>query len=248
MKQTRIPDVFIVGAPRSGTTALYTYLREHPEIFMSAIKEPNFFAEYLGDRRRVRTWPEYVACFAGARSEKRIGEASVFYLASNTAARAIKDFSPTAQIIIMLRNPIDVMYSIYHLRRFQNLEDEPSFEAALFADARGRKVPELSYRQRVSFLPQVKRYLTVFDRERIRLIIYDDFKIDTRRVFQDTLQFLDVKSDVERDFPIINGNQRARSRLVWSLLRRPPRPLRRIIHPITSRRFRTAVGSYLFGL
>lgn len=59
--QIRVPDFFIVGAPRCGTTALYTYLRDHPEIFMSPIKEPDFFADFLGEQRRVRTWPEYLA-------------------------------------------------------------------------------------------------------------------------------------------------------------------------------------------
>src|SRR3979411_724122 len=108
--RSRVPDVFIVGAPRCGTTALYTYLKDHPEIFMSPIKEPEFFTDFLGEGRRVRTEAEYLNCFGGVRDEKRIGEASVSYLASRTSARAIKGFSPLAMIIIMLRNPVDVMY------------------------------------------------------------------------------------------------------------------------------------------
>src|SRR3974377_2022144 len=85
-RQNRIPDFFLVGAPRCGTTALYTYLREHPEIFMPALKEPNFFADFLGERRRIRTWPDYLACFTEVHDENRIGEASVAYLASHTSA------------------------------------------------------------------------------------------------------------------------------------------------------------------
>jgi Sulfotransferase domain len=244
----RFPDVFIVGAPRCGTTALYTYLRDHPEIFMSPIKEPEFFTDFLGEHRRVRTWPEYLGCFAGVRGEKRIGEASVSYLASHTSARVIKEFSPLARIIIMLRNPVDAMYSMYYLRRFSNLEDQPSFEAALDADARGRKVAELTYRERAKFAPQVERYVTVFGREKVQVIVYDDFKADTRGVFRNTLRFLDVCSDGEREFPTINGNRRSRNRFLWCLLRRPPEPLRRTIRPVTSRRFRSAVGRYLLGL
>jgi hypothetical protein len=243
-----IPDFFIVGAPRCGTTALYTYLRDHPDIFMSQIKEPDFFADYLGERRRVRTLPEYLDCFAGVQGEKRIGEASVSYLASYTSAKVIKEFSPLASIIIMLRNPVDVMYSMYYLRRFSNLEDQPSFGAALDADARGRKVAELTYRDRAKFGTQVERYLTVFGREKIHFIIYDDFKIDTRKVFQNTLRFLGVCSNCKEDFPRINGNRRARSRFLWRLVRQPPVPLRRIVRPLTSRRFRSAVGSRLLQL
>jgi hypothetical protein len=148
----------------------------------------------------------------------------------------------------MLRNPIDVMYSMYHLRRFYNLESESSFEAALDADARGRSVPELTYRERTTFASQVERYVTVFGREKIRFIIYDDFKADTKAVFEDTLRFLGVRNDSEREFPTINGNIRARNRFLWGLVRRPPKPLRRIIHPITSLRFRKALGGYLLGL
>ena len=244
----RIPDFFIVGAPRCGTTALYTYLSDHPDIFMSRIKEPDFFADYLGKHRRVRTFPEYLDCFTGVQGNKRIGEASVSYLASQTSAKVIKDFSPLAKIIIMLRNPVDVMYSMYHLRRFSNLEDQPSFEAALDADARGREVAELTYRERTKFATQVERYLTVFGREKIHFIIYDDFKIDTRTVFENTLRFLDVCSNFKQDFPRINGNRRARSKFAWRLVRQPPVPLRRIIRPLTSRRFRSAIGRRLLQL
>jgi hypothetical protein len=93
----------------------------------------------------------------------------------------IKEFSPLASIIIMLRNPIDVMYSMYYLRRFSNLEDQPSFGAALDADASGRNLTGLTYRERVNFAAQVERYITVFGREKVHFIVYDDFKIDTRK-------------------------------------------------------------------
>ena len=246
--RTCIPDFFIVGAPRCGTTALYTYLRDHPDIFMSQIKEPNFFADYLGKYRRVRTLPEYLDCFTGVEGAKRIGEASVSYLASHTSAKVIREFSPLSSIIIMLRNPVDVMYSMYYLRRFSNLEDQPSFRAALDADARGRKVRELTYRERVRFATQVERYITVFGREKIHFIVYDDFKIDTKKVFQNTLRFLGVCSNSKEDFPRINGNRSARSRFLWRLVRHPPVALRRIILPLTSPRFRSAVGGRLLQL
>jgi hypothetical protein len=247
-QRSRVPDCFIVGAPRCGTTALYTYLREHPDVFMSPIKEPEFFTDFLGEHRRVRTRAEYLDCFAGVRGEKRLGEASVSYLASHTSARAIKEFSPLAKIIIMLRNPVDVMYSMYYLRRFSNLEDQPSFEAALDADARGRKPPILTYRERAMFAAQVERYVTTFGRERIQVIIYDDFKADTKVVFRDTLRFLDVGSDCEREFPTINSNRRSRNRFLRRLLRQPPEPVRRTIHAFTSPRFRLAVGRYVLGM
>ncbi len=247
-RQCRIPEFFIVGAPRCGTTALYTYLREHPEIFMPALKEPNFFADFLGESRRIQTWPDYLACFTGAHEEKRVGEASVAYLSSRTSALALREFNSQASIIIMLRNPVEVMHSLYCLRKLENLEDEPTFEAALRADANGRSVAELSYRERVRFAEQVERYLLAFGREKIHFIIYDDFKRNTAEVYQNVLRFLGVGSDIEREFPVINGSRRARNKSLWTLLRRPPMLLRRIVHPITSSAFRVSVGSLLFRL
>ena len=114
---TNKPDFFIVGAPKCGTTALYTYLKQHPEIFMSPQKEPQFFAnDVLGDRRHTCTWAEYLSCFAAARGAKRIGEASVAYLGSPCAPKQIKMFNPAAKIIIMLRNPVDMMHSLHNQR------------------------------------------------------------------------------------------------------------------------------------
>src|SRR5215469_17477012 len=105
------PSIFIVGAPKCGTTALYTYLKAHPDVFMSPLKEPQFFAEdLLGNRRNVCNWESYLALFA-ATGRRRAGEASAVYLGSPSAATKIKHFSPAAQIVIMLRNPVEVMHA-----------------------------------------------------------------------------------------------------------------------------------------
>jgi Sulfotransferase domain len=242
------PDFFLVGAPRCGTTALYTYLKQHPEIFMSPIKEPQFFADFLAEHRRICTWSDYLNCFAGADHEKRIGEASVAYLAAPNSARDIKVFSPQARIIIMLRNPVDVMNSLYHLRRFSNLEDELSFESALAADEHGRRSHELTYRERVKFAEQTKRFIDTFGRENVHIILFDDFKADTAMVYRDTLKFLDVQSDVRTNFPVVNANPRARSQALWNVVRRPPQLLRSIIHPLTSQAARKSVGRLLIRL
>jgi hypothetical protein len=239
------PDFFLVGAPRCGTTALYTYLKQHPEIFMSPIKEPQFFAEFLGDHRRICSWSDYLNCFAGADLEKRIGEASVAYLAAPNSAKDIKAFSPEARIIIMLRNPVDVMNSLYHLRRFNNLEDELSFESAVAADEHGRRPYELTYRAKVKFSEQVKRFVDIFGRDNIHIIIFDDFKADTALVYRNTLEFLDVRSDCRTSFPVVNANPRARSKVLWKAVSHPPQLLRSIIHPLTSQRARSYLGSFL---
>ena len=215
---------------------------------MSPIKEPQFFADFLGEHRRICTWSDYLNCFAGADLEKRIGEASVAYLAAPNSAKDIKVFSPEARIIIMLRNPVDVMNSLYHLRRFSNLENEQSFEAALVADEHGRRSYELTYRERVRFAEQTKRFIDTFGREHVHVILFDDFKADTAVVYRDTLKFLDVQSDFRTNFPVVNANPRARSQALWNVVRRPPQLLRSIVHPLTSQTARKSVGRLLIRL
>jgi hypothetical protein len=215
---------------------------------MTPIKEPQFFADFLGEHRRICNWADYLNCFAGADLEKRVGEASVAYLAAPNAAKDIKAFSPEARIIIMLRNPVDVMNSIYHLRRFSNLENEPSVESALAADQHRRRPYELTYREWVKFPEQVKRFIDIFGRDKVHIIIFDDFKADTASVYQDTLEFLDVRSDCRTSFPVVNANPRARSKVLLNAVRHPPQLLRFIIRPLTSKRARSYLGRVLIRL
>jgi hypothetical protein len=118
----RKPDFFIVGAPKSGTTAMYFYLKQHPEIFMPERKELHFFGSDFFAPHFVRDLKEYLKFFEGADNKKRIGEASVWYLYSKRAAFEIKEFNPDADIIIMLRNPVDMMYSLRETLRKKGIE------------------------------------------------------------------------------------------------------------------------------
>ena len=137
------PNFFIVGAPKCGTSALYEYLGAHPEIFMSPYKEPHFFGSDLQQRWRP-TKSQYFSCFAKARDEKRVGEASVHYLYSKCAAAEIKEFCPEARIIIMLRDPVEMLYSLHSQSIFSGNEVINDFEEALEAEADrklGRRIP-----------------------------------------------------------------------------------------------------------
>jgi hypothetical protein len=118
----RKPDFFIVGAPKSGTTAMYFYLKQHPEIFMPERKELHFFGSDFFAPHFVRDLKDYLKFFEGADNKKRIGEASPWYLYSKRAAFEIKEFNPDADIIIMLRNPVDMMYSLRETLRKKGIE------------------------------------------------------------------------------------------------------------------------------
>src|SRR5438093_448879 len=138
------PDFFIVGAPKCGTTAMYAYLRQHPQIFMPFHKEPLFFGSDLTTRYGRMSLEEYLALFADASRGQRIGEASAWYLYSATAAAEIKAFAPDAQIVVMLRDPVEVMRAQHSQLLFNMQETLTSFAEALAAEAdrrAGRRLP-----------------------------------------------------------------------------------------------------------
>jgi hypothetical protein len=235
----RRPDFFIAGTFKGGTTALYEYLRQHPQIFMPFHKEPMYFGSDLGVRYRRMTREEYLALFNDARPDQVAGEASPWYLYSSLAAREIHDFNPDARIIVMLRNPIDVMHAQHSQLLFNQREEIASFADALAAEPdrrAGRRIPEgalrpeaLFYRHSVRFAEQLRRFFETFGRERVHVIMFEDFTSDTERVFREVLAFLGVKADAPVDLSVHNPNRRVRSRWIQRLVFRPPGPLRALV-------------------
>ena len=118
---------------------MYQYLNPHPDIFFSRKKEPHFFAADITTPRKIADERAYLSLFEGAENQKRIGEASVLYLYSECAACEIKAFSPSARIIIMLRNPVEMMYSWYSERLYVGHEDIDDFESAIDAESDRRR-------------------------------------------------------------------------------------------------------------
>jgi sulfotransferase family protein len=232
------PDFFIVGAPRCGTTAMYEYLRRHPQVFMPEHKEPMYFGADLTQLHSRLTEPDYVGLFKHARGGQRVGEASTWYLYSQAAAREIHEFAPDGQIIIMLRNPVDVMYSLHRELVFYRGEVLEDFEEALAAEGdrkQGRRLgpsrrPEaLYYRDTVRFADQVERYLTEFGPSRVKFVIFDDFVRNPGDSYADVLRFLNVDDTFRPEFERVNESKRPISPGLQALVVRPPRPLARLI-------------------
>jgi hypothetical protein len=226
------PSFFIVGAPKCGTTSLNDYLRQHPGIFIPERKELHYFGSDLQFVKTKRpTQEEYLAHFATAQPGQVAGEASVWYLSSELAAKEIREFCPLAKIIIMLRNPADMMYSLHSQFLFESNEDLTDFAAALAAEAdrsEGRRLPpdsnygkELLYRRVAHFAGQVRRYLDLFPRDQIHFIDFDDFSRDTPRVYSEVLQFLGVDPSFRCEFEVRNPNKQVRSRFLQNFLNNP---------------------------
>lgn len=214
------PNFFIVGGAKCGTTAMYEYLKAHPNIFMPDIKEPNFFG-----KQENKDLSSYLEIFSGAKNEKMIGEASPVYLISEIACNQIFEFNPAAKIIIMLRSPIDVLYSAYYQSRVSGREDISTFEAALSAgDNRlyGKKLPDGNprpiYRSYVRFTTSVKRYFDTFGRDNVHIIIYDDLQNDVVNVYKQTLEFLGVDTSFQPRFAVVNPSKQVRSKLLQQML------------------------------
>jgi hypothetical protein len=231
------PNFFIVGAPKCGTTALYEYLRPHPNIFMPEVKEPHFFAKDLGTYPRIKTLEDYDALFAESRPEHlRIGEASVYYLRSSVAIANIHEFNPAAKIIAMFRNPVDMVHSLHSQLLYWSEEIEPDFETAWRLQegrSQGRELPPqsrgaflLQYAQVGRFGSQTERLLSVFPRAQVKLILYDDFTASPQRVYDEVIDFLGVPHDRRDRFPRINENKRARLSWLGNFFRKPPPALR----------------------
>jgi hypothetical protein len=233
------PDTFIVGAFKAGTTALYEYLGAHPAVFMSVPKEPMYFGQDLTPRYRRMSQDEYLALFRAARDDQRAGEASPWYLYSASAASEIHDFNPGARIIVMLRNPVDVMYSQHAQLVFNRREDLADFGEALAAEAdrrAGRRIPPgairpeaLYYRHSVRFAEQLRRYLQVFGKDQVHLVVFDDLVADARAVYAATVEFLGIDPSLEVDLSARNPTRQARSGRLQQVIFNPPPVLRGLV-------------------
>lgn len=233
MDKRKIPNLFIVGAPRCGTTALYDYLMQHTDVFM-ANREVSYFSRDLHKESDVfhkkeksfliRKEKEYLELFSKAKEETILCDFSTAYLYSKVAASNIHDFNPAAKIIIMVRNPVDFMYSLHSRLCYNGVEDIEDFREALEAEGERRKgsnIPasvvypsSLFYVERAHFRVQIKRYLDVFDRWRVRVVLYDKFRNDNENVLKDILDFMGVSNEFCFDFKEYNQNKKPRFRLL----------------------------------
>lgn len=241
---SRRPDFFIVGAPKSGTTAMYEYLRGHPGLFLPQRKELRYFGSDLDIRDRTPlSEEEYLAHFDEALPDQLVGTAYVWYLYSSAAADEIRTFAPDARIVVMLRNPAEMVHALHGENLSNGNEEIDDFGDALAAepDRRdGRRIPPhahlvqaLWYTAVPRYVEQLRRYEAAFGRDRIHVIVFDDFSADPAAAYHALLEFLGVPSDLPPpDFRVINAAKRTRSERLRHFLARPPDAPRRIIRAL----------------
>jgi hypothetical protein len=232
-----MPNFMILGAAKAGTTALYAYLAQHPQIYMSRIKEPNFFA--YGDapppalqgpgadvirRNAILSRAAYEQLYQGATTQRAIGEASI----SNLWARAcerIKAHVPDAKLIAILRQPAERAYSNFLYNRALGFEPLGDFAAALADEPRRREQqwsPVFCYRAMSHYAENLERYFAYFPRAQIRVYLYDDFVAQPQQLLGDLFRFLAVDEQFVPDTTArYNVTQLPRSQWLANVLRQP---------------------------
>jgi hypothetical protein len=210
-----MPNFIIIGAPRAGTTSLYHYLRQHPQIAMSIIKETNYFA-FLASQLKtenkikspsnwpVRTMAEYETLFDTKKDTKAIGEASPFYFYAPGVAQQIKLHLPNAKLILILRNPVERAYSTYLKNRREGIESR-SFENAIEEEIRNPSnivSSENFYIRAGLYFEHISHYLQHFDRSQIKIVFQKDFQETPLLFLEELYKFLDVDTKFTADVSV----------------------------------------------
>jgi hypothetical protein len=199
---TVLPNFLIAGAAKSATTSLHEYLAQHPEIFMSANKEPHYFVHGTGENK----WAWYVELFKNAGGKKIIGESSTGYLYSEESPKWIKAILGNIKTVSMLRNPAHRAFSLYCWMIREGYEDAPTFKAALdreparMADSNffwynPQFYPNYLYHASGLYSRQVRRYLDTFGPDNVRIYLFEDFTRDPLAICRSIFSFLGVNPD-----------------------------------------------------
>ncbi len=226
----KLPNFFIVGSAKSGTTSIYNYLKQHPDIFMSPIKETHHFSTDIdsskfrpdyaanlninidswldGDQKKeifhafVKDWDKYLKLFKNSENQKAIGEVTNSYLYSKEAAKNIQSKFSEGKIIMILRNPVERAFSHFLMDLKSGLETGSFLEAFKKDMAKSNKGWGISnvYYEIGMYYEQVKRYLTVFPQEQIKIILYDDYRNDAKKTLKEICNFLNIDSNFEFEF------------------------------------------------
>lgn len=228
----RYPNLFIVGAPKSGTTAMARHLQIHPDIYTPLQKEFTFFGKDLIRYAELISEQRYLDWFKDWEEEKYALDASPTYLYSQTAPYEFKDKSPGCKAIIMLRNPLEVAYSMYFEALQGGREDRDSFETAWNMEEKrlnGVGIPKnarLEYTTRYKSLglysQHVQHYWNVLGKENVHIIIFDDFKIDNKLSYIKLLNFLEIPLVLPNEFRIHNPSTKSKFKFITHFATTPP--------------------------
>jgi hypothetical protein len=256
-----MPNFLIIGAGKSGTTSLYHYLKQHPEVYMSPVKEPKFFAvegkklDFRGpndersmNRKSVTDIDTYRALFSEVTNEKAIGEASTLYLYSPEAPSRIKHYIPEAKLIAILRNPVERAYSSFVQRVQKGDEPLSDFAQALREEENGARdnwAPRWQGKRIGFYYAHLRRYFDIFRRDQIKVFLYEDLKSNPGGVAQSAYRFLAVDDTFVPDVSLrYMPSGIPKSKALQAFLSRP-NSLKSVLKPVVPRGLRQHLTAYL---
>ncbi len=244
--KNKLPNFLIIGAINSGTTALYYFLRKHPQIYMSPIKETNYFA-FDGERLdlevaditnidkmkkiSISNIEDYYKLFQDVSTEKAIGEASPSYISSPGAAQRIQKCIPNAKIVAILRHPVDICYST--MSRYSGGYEgaiEYLVETLSQTDCSQNKLLRSAISQGL-YYNKIQSYFDKFNPEKIKILLYEDLQNHPKDLIRDILKFLNVDEDFVPDTnQIYNKSGQTKSKILDKILRSSAiAPLKKIV-------------------
>jgi len=211
MTQQKKPTFIIIGAMKAATTSLYTYLKQHPDVFMTSIKEPMFFNNFQKETnfkihgrktKKITTFEQYYPLFDAVKNEKAIGEASPSYISNEDCPSLIHEHLPNTKIIAVLRQPVARAYSNFLHARRADREPIADFETAFNKGAErkaGNWSPLYQYKEKGYYAEQLERYFTLFPKENIKVLLFEDLVINPIETTQEIFEFLNVDSSFVPD-------------------------------------------------
>lgn len=223
------PNFFMIGAPKCGTSSMAFWLRQHPEVYFSPMKEPHFFNDQdeLWETRDLAT---YNKLYEGVTEvHKAVGEGSTWYLFSPEAVPNIEEYTGgDARYIVCLRNPVDMAHSLHSEMHVNGNEPEPDFEkawrlqdsrAAGKVSAMSMAPSHLQYRNACALGTLLKRVTDLIPPERIKILLIDDIAKQPQETLQDVLRYLDVSDDISQvDFEAKNSAKKPKYQAVIRLV------------------------------
>jgi hypothetical protein len=253
------PNLFIVGASKTATTALHAYLQSHPQVFMCSPKEPGYFCKDFNEQRytfhKIPVYyankKNYLSLFNTKEEFTYYGDATPTYLSSSLAAKKIYEFNPQAKIIIGIRYIPDLLFSLHKEHLFNQNETEVSFQKALDLEPERRKgknllssvlyPAKLFYSQEIDFTKNIKRFLQYFPAEQIHVMVFEQFVKNPEQEYRKILEFLDLQLVLPKSFVTVNEKKERRFPLLTRFLASPHGRVKKLLRKILTEKLQQKI-------
>jgi hypothetical protein len=251
----RIPNLFIVGAQKCGTTAVAEYMRSHPEIFVPLQKEPWFWGGDLERNFKKIDRTYYESMYEGAGASKYLLDASPLYIKSTSFIHEIQAEVDNPKIIVMLRNPIELVYSLFFQLKYNREENAKDFPAALSLQEDRKNNPVLTseflfpinaqYFEVGKNCQQVIKLIEVFGIKNVHIVLFDDLKENSAQEYKKILEFLELPDVEPESYKIVNPHKVSRTKSLNKLATSPPKWMGALSSIFLSKETRWKIRQYI---